>query len=256
MKKILYILITFFSIQFISAQESELISDIDDVYESDAFSPKFNGGGIGNFYDFINKEFNFSSVKKHGKILVSFTIETSGELKDIRVIEFPNVEAAVEIIRVLNKSPNWQSATRNGKPFRTNIKLPLIFRDKINVQTVSTPVKQNVDTNSQLIKNTNIDKSTSVEKQPAKGIEKFYQFISANFQTPLVEGLKGNVIVSFVIDVDGSLTDIKVLKDIGYGTREEAIRVLKNCPKWTPGVQNGKPVKCAFTLPINIYSTQ
>jgi protein TonB len=67
-----------------------------------------------------------------------------------------------------------------------------------------------------------------------------------------VEGLYGKVIVSFVIDTDGSLVDIKVIKDLGYGTGKEAIRVLKLCPKWTPAVHNGKPVRSEFTLPISI----
>ncbi|MBC7655056.1 MAG: energy transducer TonB, partial [Oligoflexus sp.] len=75
------------------------------------------------------------------------------------------------------------------------------------------------------------------------GIEKFYNFISKNYQTPEEEGLKGKVFVSFVVEKDGSLTDIKVLRDIGYGTGKEAIRVLNKCPRWAPGEQNGKKVR-------------
>ena len=52
--------------------------------------------------------------------------------------------------------------------------------------------------------------------------------------------------VTFVVEKDGSLTDIKVIRDIGYGTGKEAIRVLKKCPKWTPGEQNGKKVRCTL----------
>jgi len=62
--------------------------------------------------------------------------------------------------------------------------------------------------------------------------------------------------ISFVVDIDGSIMDIKVIKDIGFGTGKEAIRVLKLCPKWTPGVQDGKPVRCEFTLPISIDTRQ
>lgn len=88
------------------------------------------------------------------------------------------------------------------------------------------------------------------------GLEKFYAFVGKNYQAPEEEGLKGKVYVTFVVEKDGSLTDIKVIRDIGYGTGKEALRVLKKCPKWTPGEQNGKKVRCTFSLPINIQSAE
>ncbi|MFC6876682.1 energy transducer TonB [Flavobacterium myungsuense] len=88
------------------------------------------------------------------------------------------------------------------------------------------------------------------------GMEKFYKFVGKNYQTPEEEGLKGKVFVSFVVEKDGSLTDIKVIRDIGYGTGKEAVRVLKSCPKWTPGEQNGKKVRVLYSLPINIQSAE
>jgi protein TonB len=56
--------------------------------------------------------------------------------------------------------------------------------------------------------------------------------------------------VQFVIDKDGSPTDITVLKGIGSGCDEEAVRVIKNMPKWQPGKQRGRPVKVRMSLPI------
>jgi uncharacterized protein (TIGR02145 family) len=86
------------------------------------------------------------------------------------------------------------------------------------------------------------------------GLEKFYEFIGKNFQIPKVEGLKGKIFLTFVVEKDGSLSDIKVLRDIGYGTGKEAIRVLKACPRWVPGEQNGKKVRVLYSLPISIQS--
>lgn len=88
------------------------------------------------------------------------------------------------------------------------------------------------------------------------GIEKFYAFIAKNYRMPEEEGLKGKVYVTFVVEKDGSLTDIKVLRDIGYGTGKEAIRVLKSTPKWSPGEQNGKKVRCTYSLPISLVSPE
>jgi protein TonB len=88
------------------------------------------------------------------------------------------------------------------------------------------------------------------------GINKFYKFVGDNYQTPEEDGLKGKVYVTFVVEKDGSLTDIKVIRDIGYGTGKEAIRVLKKSPRWAPGVQNGKPVRVLYSLPITIQSAE
>ena len=88
------------------------------------------------------------------------------------------------------------------------------------------------------------------------GMEKFYKFVGNNYQTPEEDGLKGKVYVTFVVEKDGSLTDIKVIRDIGYGTGKEAIRVLNKCPKWTPGEQNGKKVRVLYSLPITIQSAE
>jgi protein TonB len=104
----------------------------------------------------------------------------------------------------------------------------------------------------------NVYNTAGIEVKPdfPGGIDKFYKFVGNNYKTPEEEGLKGKVYVTFVVEKDGSLTDIKVLRDIGYGTGAEAIRVLKKCPKWTPGEQNGKKVRVLYSLPITIQSAE
>ena len=64
-------------------------------------------------------------------------------------------------------------------------------------------------------------------------------------------GTKGRVVIRFVVNEDGSVSNLTVMKGIGSGCEEEAIRVIKGMPKWRPGKQNGKAVKVFFTLPIN-----
>ena len=63
-------------------------------------------------------------------------------------------------------------------------------------------------------------------------------------------GTQGIVYVTFVVEKDGSITDIKVLRDIGSGCGEEAIRVVKMMPKWKPAKQRGKAVRQQFNLPV------
>ena len=96
----------------------------------------------------------------------------------------------------------------------------------------------------------------SIEIQPefpGGGNAAFGRYIQKNFvYSPMAreQGLSGKVIVSFVVEKDGNLTDIKVLRDLGLGTGEEAVRVLKKSPKWKPGIQNGRPVRVAYSIPI------
>mgnify|MGYP000207958873 CR=1 FL=1 len=131
MKTLFFLLIIIFSFQIVPAQESELLMETELVTSPDVSNPKFNGGDLNKFYEFINQEFNYSTVTKAGKIIVSFTVTELGEVKKIKVLEFPDVEAASEIIRVLNKSPKWEPAKRAGNPFSVVIKMPLVFKQKI-----------------------------------------------------------------------------------------------------------------------------
>ena len=137
MKKILFLAISFFLIQIVSAQESELLMETELVTSPDVSNPRFNGGDLSKFYEFIDLEFNYSTVTKAGGIVVSFAVTELGEVKKIKVLEFPNVEAASEIIRVLNKSPKWEPAKRAGNPFSVVIKMPLIFKTKDNSKAIS-----------------------------------------------------------------------------------------------------------------------
>ena len=86
------------------------------------------------------------------------------------------------------------------------------------------------------------------------GYNEFIKFIGQNFVTPDVEGLSGTIKISFVVEVSGKITEIKILNDLGSGTGEEAKRVVSKSPNWTPGEQDGKPVRVIFQLPIIIKS--
>lgn len=83
------------------------------------------------------------------------------------------------------------------------------------------------------------------------GYEAFQKFLNSNFIPPREKPeLKGKVYTTFIIEKDGSISDINIIKDLGFGTKEEAIRVLKLSPKWNPGKQNDKLVRVLFSAPI------
>jgi len=95
-----------------------------------------------------------------------------------------------------------------------------------------------------------------VESMPAfpGGMDKLMGYLHDNIKYPIRAkelGIQGKVFLSFVIEKDGSVTDVSLLRGIGGGCDEEAIRVVKNMPKWIPGKQRNIPVRVRFNLPVN-----
>jgi protein TonB len=83
----------------------------------------------------------------------------------------------------------------------------------------------------------------------------WYGYLSKNLKYPNVareNDIQGRIIVEFVVEKDGSITQVRVVrgKELGNGLPEEAVRVVSSAPKWTPGKQNGHPVRSYMTLPI------
>lgn len=88
---------------------------------------------------------------------------------------------------------------------------------------------------------------------PKGGMAAFYKYVGDKMKYPPQArrmGIDGKVFVEFVINKDGSITDVKAVKGIGAGCDEEAVRVVQSAPAWTPGKQRGKPVKQRMVLPI------
>jgi len=95
-----------------------------------------------------------------------------------------------------------------------------------------------------------------VENQPSfkGGQDGLVKFLMENIKYPpdaIAKGIVGKVFVAFVVMADGSVTDVKIIRGIGNGCDEEAMRVVKMMPKWNPGTVKGKPVNVEFNLPIN-----
>ena len=86
------------------------------------------------------------------------------------------------------------------------------------------------------------------------GVDAFMRFIAQNLRYPgdaRDSGIQGKVIVTFVVERDGTLNDIKVIRGLSQSIDEEAIRVIKLSPPWQPGIQNGAPVRVRYSIPIN-----
>ena len=95
-----------------------------------------------------------------------------------------------------------------------------------------------------------------VEEKPQfpGGTAAMYKFLGRGIDYPSTArrmGIEGKVFIQFVVNKDGSVSDVQVIKGIGAGCDEEAARVIKSMPKWSPGKQRGNPVKVRMFMPVN-----
>jgi protein TonB len=96
---------------------------------------------------------------------------------------------------------------------------------------------------------------TVVEAMPdfPGGMGKLMAYLGNNIKYPPFAketNIQGRVFINFVVEPDGSISNVKVLRGIGGGCDEEAIRVVESMPKWKPGMQRGKPVRVSYNLPV------
>ena len=94
-----------------------------------------------------------------------------------------------------------------------------------------------------------------VEQMPSfpGGPSALMQFLSSNIKYPVVaeeNGVQGRVVCTFVVERDGSITDVRVIKSVDPSLDKEAVRVVKSMPKWIPGKQNGSAVRVKYTVPV------
>ena len=123
-------------------------------------------------------------------------------------------------------------------------------------QKAATPSK-----NVQVVAKTNPSRADTsivfkvVEKMPKfpGGVKNLMNYLSTHIKYPAQakkDEIEGRVFVNFIIEKDGSVSHVKILRGIGHGCDKESMRVVKNMPRWIPGEQRGKPVRVDYNLPV------
>ena len=140
--------------------------------------------------------------------------------------------------------------TKQSSPKQTNKISPITKVQKIIIRD-ETPGEQKaiaaqVDTGQVF---------TVVEKMPTfpGGVKNLMNYLSTHIKYPAQakkDGIEGRVFVNFIIEKDGSVSHVKVLRGIGHGCDKEALKVVENMPRWIPGEQRGKPVRVDYNLPV------
>ena len=130
--------------------------------------------------------------------------------------------------------------------------LPVDYGDAFNraapeLIRVEVPVEDEVEEDV-------IQVAPEVEAEYPGGYGALMKFLSENIKYPQLAkegGITGKVFITFVVEKDGSIGHVKVAREIGGGCGAEAVRVIKMMPKWSPGRQNGRPVRTSYTVPVS-----
>jgi protein TonB len=215
----------------------------------------------------------FSTLSIFGLIaLLSFLFSKNiVKAPDITVQIAPRLVSIPVVITPLPK-PEEPKITKTTPP-----KTPELKTDILNAKVVDTKTDANLKPNEEtkIVANGKIDGKDTVTPEPpvihiVKAIAppsealpivtempdfngNLFQYIRDNISYPRIaaaSGTSGTVVVQFVVETDGSIGNIKVLKPVEDGCTEEAVRVVKSMPKWKPGKNHGEPARVLFNLPI------
>jgi len=184
---------------------------------------------------------------------------------DELVVENLDVEPAVEMIQIEKPKPKQRSVVKE-KEFNPIEDEPIVkVVDNKDNKAIDDP-KATIDTNIGVDDIKIVDLgggddpviepiTTFAEKMPQfpGGVKKMYEYLGNTIRYPEIDrqiGNQGKVYLSFVIEKNGSITDLNVIRGLSKGCDREAIKAIENMPKWTPGEQGGKKVRVRYTLPV------
>ena len=245
MKYVLFLLFTSFYTNSQAQRSSR------DSYDTFAKFPEYSGDIVAYLADQIQKPANITLDAKQ-VLAITIQIDTAGKMSVLNMPQRISPEVDAEFVKAVQNAPVSKPAKLKGKP--VNIYFTGFFDVEMNKTANTMVVNVQGRTRRPDIPDENAI-YTAVATPPSfpGGEKEFVNFYRSHMQYPQVakkNNIQGRVIAVFVIEKDGSLSDIKIIRDPG-DLGEEAIRLLKASPRWTPGIQNGKTVRVQYTEAIN-----
>ncbi len=250
-----------------SAQTSVQSKDTSKIYTSVDKIPEFPGG-IEKFNNYINvlsaSKLNTGSLI--GPVRAQFVIQKDGRLINPKITSDFGKIADTAIISIFRHSPLWTPGVKGGVRVATSLTVTLNFVSPMNTKPVNNAdyvfAPSDMKSADIMVEEPNPQNSVDPKKiynfyeqapEFPGGLEKFASYLKENFNSPPnSSGINGRVILRFVVELDGSLTDVRVAKGLSPDIDKEAIRVISKGPKWHPGTWNSKPVRIAYLVHIDV----
>ena len=194
---------------------------------------------------------------EQGKAYVQFVVKSDGNVDYVQIAKTSGSKVLDdEAVRVVKSMPRWTPAKQDGENVSSMLTLPVAFKlGDVPTVAVDAPEGKNevVD-----VKITAVDEEIYqvVEQVPEfkGGMDALMKYLSSNINYPQEakdKNIQGKSLIRFVVEKDGSITDVEVARSSGNDLLDqESLRVVKSMPKWNPGKQSGRAVRTRFVLPV------
>ena len=236
-------------------------NEVFDVVETKPNPP----GGMAGWNKYLSENLRYpedaQSQGIEGTVIVAFVVNTDGAVSDIEILRGIGGGCDEEVYRIVKGSPNWTPGMAGGKPVRSRMRLPLRFKLAEPVPSGNSanpefrPVALLSATDGQDPSQENAEvffDEQDTPPTPIGGTEAWQRHLSENLTYPMsarMRGIQGTVLVSFIVNTDGTVEQVELVRGIGGGCDEEALRIIKISPRWSPGMIKGKAVRTRMTLP-------
>ena len=239
---------TIVSINFvleIEMPQIPLYEDETDDFDPAAYSmldemPKFPGGAE-KLIEFINQNLKYPENSKKQDIqetvFVSFIINTDGVISNVEIVKGVDTEIDNEVIRVVELMPKWSPGKLRGQIVPVEFILTVNFGESERIIPHDSKVYYFVD---------------KMPKFPG-GSEKLFDFFYDNLIYPVnaqKQRVSGTVMVYFVVEKDGSISEVEIIKCADPELDSESVRFIKSMPKWIPGSHKGELVRVNYVIPV------
>lgn len=231
--------------------------------------PSFQGGNVQQFRSWVQENLKYPKTALdnniHGRVVLSFIIERDGSVGGIKILQSPDRSLSEEARRVIASSPRWKPGEQGGKKVRVQYTFPVDFRMTVTklANIRDDAVRQTDDTEAEhpfILAETMPMFPMQEGDSPAYGdVSSFRKWVQEQIVYPaeaLKKGIEGRVVLSFVVEKDGSVSTIETKQTPDESLAEEARRVASNSPRWKPGEQQGKIVRVRYLLPVDFKITR
>ncbi|MFH1121631.1 MAG: M56 family metallopeptidase [Bacteroidota bacterium] len=226
-------------------------SSEDDVFNVVENPPQYPGGEEARIA-YMQKAISYPEQAKkdkiEGTVYVTFVVEKDGKVSNAKILRGIGSGCDEVALKAVQHMPPWVPGKQRGKVVRVQYNLPVRFMlgEGEKHSTYAVPEEKKSD-NSEVF--------TVVEQPPVfpGGEDARIAYVINNINFPSEaksKGIQGTVYVTFVIEQDGSVSNVKVLRGVHPALDKEAVRVIQSMPSWTPGKQRGKPVRVQFNMPV------
>ena len=216
--------------------------------------------GMVDFTEWVYSKFEYPKEYKefriNDRVILSFIVAKDGSVNNVRVLRgnFPLLNE--EVKRVVLQSPKWKyPGKRDGVPVNVRVTFPFIINSN-GTKSLSNVIENKGKTSEYWINSPQLTKKPEFNGMEANQFQKWVYENLSYPQECIEESVSGRVIVTFVIDEKGKVTEPKVISvnTTNECLGKEALKVVSQSPDWTPGEVDGKPVRVSNTIPI-IFQT-